>query len=150
MAYTRIYVHLVWTTSKKIKFLRKEIRQDVFNHIKSYGMEKGIYIDQVNGYNNHVHCLIGLKADQNISTIMHLLKGESSHWINEKKLVRVGKFGWSAGFGAFSVSESQVEKVKKYIEGQVEHHKRLSFDEEYQMFIKKYKARGYKEEKLMS
>lgn len=137
MAYTRIYIHLVWTTSKRIKFLRKEIRQQVFKHIKSYGTEKGIYIDQVNGYNDHVHCLIGLKADQKISTIMQLLKGESAYWINKEKLTN-SKFKWQKEYYAVSVGTRQLGIVRNYIKNQESHHAKTTIKTELTKFKKFY------------
>lgn len=137
MAYTKVYIHLVWTTSKRIKFLRKEIRQEIFSHIKSYGLKKGIYIDQVNGYNDHVHCLIGLKADQKISTIMQLLKGESAYWINQNKLTRA-KFKWQKEYYAVSVGVRQLDIVRNYIRNQESHHRKTTLQKELSQFKKLY------------
>ena len=141
MAYTRIYIHLVWTTSKRARFLRKEIRPQVFNHILSYGREKGIYIDQVNGYNDHVHCLIGLKADQKISAIMQLLKGESAHWINKEKLTR-SKFKWQKEYYAVSVGVRQLEIIRNYIRNQESHHARRTLKKELVQFQKVYNLKS--------
>ena len=137
MAYTKIYIHLVWTTSKRIKFLRKEIRNQVFNHIKSYGLEKGIYIEQVNGYNDHVHCLIGLKADQKVSQIMQLLKGESAYWINKEKIIP-SKFKWQKEYYAGSVGIHQLEIVRNYIRNQESHHRKSTLQKELSQFKKFY------------
>ena len=137
MAYTKVYIHLVWTTSKRIKFLRKEIRLQVFNHIQSYGLEKGIYIDQVNGYNDHVHCLVGLKADQKISMVLQLLKGESAYWINQNKLTN-SKFKWQKEYYAVSVGYRQLEIVRNYIKNQERHHTRTTLSKELLRFMKAY------------
>jgi REP element-mobilizing transposase RayT len=127
----------VWTTSKRIKFLRQEIRSQVFNHILSNGIQKGIYIDQVNGYNDHVHCLIGLNANQNISTIMQLLKGESACWINKKKLTR-SKFKWQKEYYAVSVSIHQLNTVRNYIKNQEKHHQTKTLKKELSAFRETY------------
>ncbi|MBI5218645.1 MAG: transposase [Bacteroidia bacterium] len=84
-----------------------------------------------------VHCLISLKANQTTDNILMLLKGESSHWINTNKLTNA-KFAWQNEYFAVSVSESAVNKVRDYIKNQEEHHRKKSFQEEYDEFMQKY------------
>ena len=100
-------------------------------------MEKDIYIDYINGFSDHCHCLISLGIDQTLSKIMQLIKGESSHWINKQKLCQ-GLFEWQDEYFAVSVSESVLEKVRNYIKNQEEHHKHKSFQDEYDELIRKY------------
>ncbi|MBL7129393.1 MAG: IS200/IS605 family transposase [Ignavibacteria bacterium] len=138
MPYIKIWLHCVWNTKRRQPLLSKEIRQNIFNHIKDYSREKKIFIDIINGSLEHVHCLISLGSEQNISKVINLLKGESSHWINNHKLIR-GKFEWQDDYFAVSISESVVDKVRKYIDNQEEHHRKISFKEEYDEFIKKYR-----------
>ena len=145
MPFVKIWIHAVWTTKNRIPFLNSEIRQEVFKHIHQYALEKGIYMDTVNGYSEHVHCLFRLKNDQTISKVLQLLKGEPSFWINQQKLTKT-KFHWQDEYFAVSVSESQVEAVRKYISNQEEHHKKKSFKEEYDEFIQKYGFQVLKDE----
>jgi len=84
----------------------------------------------------HVHVLIDLPTNLCIEDIMQLLKGGSSHWINESNLL-AGKFGWGRGYGAFSVSQSSVAEVAKYIANQEQHHRKKSFSEELKLFVKR-------------
>ena len=84
-----------------------------------------------------MHTLIDLPTNLTIEQIVQLLKGSSSHWINENKLLR-GRFAWGRGYGAFSVSHSDVDRVAKYIVGQEEHHRKRSFAEEYELFVERY------------
>ena len=77
MSYIRIWVHCVWTTNKKIPYLRDEIRNEVIQHICKNAETKGIYIDHINGYHEHIHALISLGGKQTISEIMQKIKGES-------------------------------------------------------------------------
>ena len=137
MTYIKIWVHVVWTTKKREPMLSKEIRGKVFAHIRENAVEKGIHLDFINGYVEHVHCLISLKSNQNIDKILMLLKGESSHWINKNSLID-RKFEWQDEYFAVSVSESAFPIVRKYIENQETHHKRKSFQEEYNEFMKRY------------
>ena len=82
--------------------------------------------------------MVSLGASQTISQIAFLLKGESSHWVNENRLT-LGKFEWQDEYIAVSVSESQIEKVRNYIKNQEKHHHRKSFKEEYDQFMSKYR-----------
>ncbi|RLD40299.1 MAG: IS200/IS605 family transposase [Bacteroidetes bacterium] len=137
MPFVKIWIHAVWTTKNRIPFFHQEIRQEVFKHIHQNALEKGIYMDIVNGYSEHVHCLFRLKNDQAISKVLQLIKGELSFWINRQKLMK-SKFQWQDEYFAVSVSESQVDTVRNYIRNQEDHHKKKSFKEEYDEFIQKY------------
>ena len=86
MPWVKIWIHFVWSTKNREPFLNDEIRQKVFQHIRENAREKGIHIDFINGYVQHVHCLISLGTDQTIEKIMQLIKGESSFWINKNLL----------------------------------------------------------------
>jgi REP element-mobilizing transposase RayT len=101
MPYVKVWIHLVWTTKNRFPFLTDEIRQRVFQHIRDNARAKGIYLDYINGYLEHLHLLISLDTEQTISEIVRLLKGESSHWINQNNLTPV-KF---SGSTSISLSE---------------------------------------------
>ena len=137
MSFTKIWVHCVWTTKNRETILRKDIRQKVFEHIKENSDKKDIYIRTLNGYSDHVHCLICLKKEQNIAECLRLLKGESSYWINKRKFFN-SKFNWQDDYFAVSIGPSQVNDVVKYIDNQENHHKLKPFIQEYDEFIKNY------------
>jgi putative transposase len=106
-------------------------------NLSEYSQEKGIYM-KINFFNtDHTHALIDLPTNLTIEQVIQLLKGSSSYWINQKHLVK-GKFAWGRGYGAFSVSQSDVSKVANYIARQEEHHRKRSFAEEYEIFVKRY------------
>ena len=87
MSFIKVYVHYVWSTKNREPLLSADIRFDVFNHIRENARKKNIFIDFINGYIDHVHCLISLNDDLSIGKIAQLIKGESSHWINQNKLI---------------------------------------------------------------
>ncbi len=136
MPYVRIWVHLIWSTRKRDPVLRKEVRGKIFTHIKRNVKEKDIYLDMINGHIDHVHTLISLKRTQTIAKVAQLLKGESSNWIREENLLP-GRFSWQDEYIALSVSESMVDRVREYIKNQEEHHRKMTFAEEYEKFLKK-------------
>ena len=137
MSFVKIWVHAVWSTKNREPFLNNSIRQDVFEHIHQNALSKEIYMEIVGGYVEHVHCLFRLKNDQTISKVVQLIKGESSFWINKQNLIK-SKFHWQDEYFAVSVSESGIKSLKKYISTQEEHHKKKSYQEEYQEFMQKY------------
>lgn len=137
MSWVRIWVHLVFSTKNRAPYLTESIRKTVFKHMKENAMEKNIWLDCVNGYTEHTHCLISLGKEQSISEVAHLIKGESSYWINKQNLCEE-KFCWQDDYWAVSVSESHLQSVRKYIHNQEEHHRLQNFNEEVDTFMKKY------------
>ena len=90
----------------------------------------------MNCVNDHIHLLISLNSEQSISKVTQLIKGESSHWMNKNNLIP-NKFEWQDEYIA-SVGHSQVNRVRDYIKNQEEHHRKKTFQEEYDEFIEKY------------
>ena len=131
-------IHSVWGTKNHYPFLTKEIRDKVISHIKENAQKQQIFIDSLNGYTEHLHCLFGLNADMTIAKTLQLIKGESAYWINKQKITK-SKFEWADEYYAVSISESDLDNVRKYINPQEEHHKKKTFTQEYEEFIKKYK-----------
>ena len=137
MACVKIWVHTVWGTKNREPILLKEIRKVLFQHIKENARKKNIYIDFINGFNDHVHCLLALNADMALSKTMQLIKGEAAYWANKAGLTKT-KLEWSDEYFAVSVSESMVEKVREYIRNQEEHHRGVTYQREYEEFIERY------------
>ncbi|KAA9331797.1 IS200/IS605 family transposase [Adhaeribacter soli] len=137
MSFVKIWVHVVFSTKNREPWLRKEIRPIVFKHIAENCREKEIFLQAINGYVEHIHCLISLGKDQNISKVVQLVKGESAHWMNKETLLPE-KFSWQDDYFAVSIGESQLETVVKYIKNQEVHHARKSFEEEVNAFMQKY------------
>ena len=138
MPFIKIYIHLVFSTLDRKPFLNsKDLRVKVWKHIKENATEKGIFVDMINGYSDHCHCLISLSSNQSIEKIVQLIKGESSFWINKNNLTSE-KFHWQDEYFAVSVSESRIDQVRNYIINQEKHHLKKTFSDEYLEFIKNY------------
>jgi REP element-mobilizing transposase RayT len=137
MPFVKAWMHLVWSTKNRQPFLADNIRQKVFQHIRENARKKDIFLDFVNGYRDHIHCLVSLGVDQTIAKTVQLIKGESSFWINKERLIEE-HFEWQDEYFAVSVSESQVNVVRSYIKNQEEHHRHKTFQQEYEEFIKNY------------
>lgn len=136
MPYVKVWVHVVWSTKNRQPYLHEEIRPKVFEYTRSNGKSKGIHIDVVGGHKDHVHCLISLNPGQSLGECVQLMKGESSAWINKSKLSKF-RFGWQRDYFAVSVGRSSIEKVRRYILRQEEHHKKVKFSDEFKAFLRR-------------
>ena len=105
------------------------------DHFKEYGKKNGIFVDTVNGEMEHFHLLIGLLPTHSASEVANRLKGESSNWVNKSEIIK-GKFAWQTGYSVFSVSESQLGKLRRYILDQEDHHRRKNYQEELEQMLK--------------
>jgi putative transposase len=129
---------MVFTTKNREPFLNSlTLRETVFEHIKQNADEKDIWLDCVNGYQEHAHCLVALNKELTISKTAQLIKGESSFWINRNNLTE-NKFIWQDDFWAVGVSEKDVPSVRNYIQNQQIHHSKQSFEDEIGDFIKNH------------
>ncbi|MDZ7400912.1 MAG: IS200/IS605 family transposase [candidate division KSB1 bacterium] len=133
----RIYVHLIWGTYERQRILTPELRLKIFRHLVERAKELDIIIVKMNIQPDHVHILFILPSNKTLAEIVQNLKGECSNWINECNLIQ-GKFAWQRGYGAFSVSASQLMRVENYIKNQDAHHRRKSFQEEYKGWAVRY------------
>jgi putative transposase len=141
MSFVRIWVHIVFSTKNREPLLTCEVKSKVCKHIMKNCSEKNIFLQSINGYLDHLHCLISLGKEQNVAKVCQLIKGESSYWINQNRLVEE-QFLWQDDYWAVSVSESQVDRVMEYINNQEIHHQNKSFEEEMNYFWKKYENKN--------
>jgi len=124
MSFLKIWVHIVFATKGRRPLLQKDLRYKLFDHISQNCKDKGIFLKAINGYSDHIHCLISLGKDQNIAKIAQLIKGESSFWINQNNFIK-DKFNCQDDYFAVSVSESKLQSVITYIDNQESHHTKI-------------------------
>jgi len=125
-------VHCVFSTKMRSDSIGDEVRERLFDYI--FGTAKNLReLLAIGGTANHLHILIALSAKRSLSDTIRDLKANSSRWMSENG----SAFAWQEGFGAFSVSPSQTEIVKRYIRNQAEHHKKRNFEEEFLLLLKK-------------
>jgi len=137
MPFIKILVHAVWATKDRKPLMNKVNKDSLCQHMREYSQTKNIHLINVNGWLDHLHVVISISAEQNIATLMNLLKGESSYWAN-KHLQWSEKFGWQDDYFAVSIGESQFDAVNNYITHQEDHHQKKTFQQEYDEFIKNY------------
>jgi len=123
-----VWIHLIWSTKYRNKTLTKELRELVFRHIRENAHQKNIRLECIGGAVDHVHVLVRPRPDQSIARLAQMIKGESSHWVNEQKLTRL-RFEWQDEYMAVSVSPYDLPRVRSYIRNQEEHHRSKSFAE---------------------
>ena len=133
-SYSRCWIHLIWGTLSRERILNKKAAAALSRYLDEYSAGQSVYM-KINFVNpDHVHALIDLPTGFSIEKMVQLLKGSSSHWVNSNNLL-AGKFAWGRGYGAFSVSHSNVDVVARYIADQEEHHRVRTFAEELREFI---------------
>lgn len=132
-----ILIHVVFSTKQRFKLLHKDWRDDLFAYMGGIATEHKSKLLRSGGVEDHVHLLMKIHPKFAISDTIKLIKGNSSRWINDNKKI-AARFEWQRGYGAFSVSESMSNTVKRYIENQEEHHRQQSFEDEYITFLNKH------------
>jgi REP element-mobilizing transposase RayT len=135
--YTQIYIHAVFCVQDRYCLISKTWKDELFKYMTGIIQNNGHKLIAINGVADHIHILIGMKPSQSLSDLFQDIKGDSSKWINHKRIIR-GRFSWQEGFGAFSYSKSQIDNVVKYINNQENHHRKRQFIDEYKELLKKF------------
>ena len=137
---SKIYVHLVFSTKGRTETIPKTHLAEVHAYVAEIFNNNGCPAIQVGGTANHIHILFLLGKQTNLSEIVRTVKSSTTRWINEKNGNPFNRFFWQEGYGAFSVSNSHVDAVVAYIKGQEEHHRKVSFQDEFRKICQLYKA----------
>ena len=128
--YTQLHIHLIFVTQYRNASISYKFEKRLYEYLIAIIQNHNHKVLAINGMPDHIHILLGLRPNQSISELVQFVKSSSSKWINDEKLTNT-KFAWQEGFGAFSYSKSDVEKVIKYIKNQKTHHSKTSFKDEY-------------------
>ena len=136
--YHQIYIQTVFAVKYRQAMLDKEWRSDIFAVIGNLINETGCKTIIVNGVADHVHCFIGLRPTVSVSELMKTVKAKSSKYINDHSLT-AERFEWQKGYGVFSYSQSQINRIYNYIKNQEEHHRNQTFKDEYLDLLKEFK-----------
>lgn len=128
--------HLVFSTKGRLPLIGDEIQQPLYDYMGGIIRNQGGKAIEIGGMPDHVHCLARLPARKAVSDILRALKSDSSGWVNRER--PSDRFAWQTGYGAFTVSQSLVGKVRRYIQTQAEHHRARSFEEELLALLEKH------------
>lgn len=134
-SFNRIWIHAIWSTKERELLINENVEAKIHDNMRGQFIECGCPVRIINGMPDHVHCLFLYNAQRTLSEIIKQVKGSTSHWINANDIT-LEKFSWQTGYAAYSVSESVVETVYRYIARQKVHHQKQTFPDEYEAFIK--------------
>ena len=135
MSYTNLLYHIVYGTKDRLPLITNELRPDLHRFLGGLVNDLDGMPLEINGVADHVHVLARIRPVISISEFLSKFKSQSSGWANRKTR---GKFKWQVKYGAFTVSQSQVERVRKYIRDQESHHSRISFEDEFKMLLRSH------------
>lgn len=135
--YTQIYIQTIFAVKNRNALIRPAWEERLYQYITGIVQNKGQKMIAINGMPDHIHFFIGMKPTCCLSDLVREVKKSSTGFIKENKFSKF-KFQWQEGFGAFSYSHSQIDRVAKYVLNQKEHHRKITFREEYMNFLKKF------------
>lgn len=133
----KLWIHLVWSTKNRVHLIHQDMKPRLIQHLQGQCASMRVDLRMINSMPEHVHAFFLLPAEMALAEVAKNMKGESSFWINQQKLLKY-RFGWQIGYGGFSVSESAAQKVEDYIRNQGEHHRKMTFQEEYNLLLKRH------------
>ena len=142
--YTQIHIHCVFAPKFRLALIEPTWKNRLHQYITGIVQNHDHKMLCINSMPDHLHMFLGMRPDQSLSELMRLVKGESSEWINKKKL-SPSVFRWQEGYGAFSYAKSQIPAICDYIENQEGHHKKKTFLAEYKEMLEKFEV-DYKDE----
>ncbi len=132
----KIYLHIIFSTKNRNPTLSSNTRQPLYNYMAGILKNHRAEAYEINGTSDHVHVLCLLPRTIAVADLLRHLKSDSTKWYQSEN--QQPTFAWQSGYGAFSVSQSEVGKVRNYIQNQEEHHRHHTFQEEYRLFLKRY------------
>jgi putative transposase len=138
-SFTNLLYHFVFATKLREPWLDNDLRPALWGQFGKILEKEGGIALEMNGMPEHVHILAKLRPDHRVSEILPDLKSRTSGWIHRTR-PDLAHFAWQTGYGAFTVSQSQVEVVRRYIQTQEEHHRKVPFDQEYIQLLRKHGA----------
>jgi len=135
--FSQIYIQVIFAVKGRHSLISKSWEEELYKYITGIITNKEQKLIAINGVPDHIHMLIGLKPACRLSDLIREIKKSSNSFINDKVFTK-SKFEWQDGYGAFSYSHSALDNVIAYIKNQKEHHKKITFKEEYKEFLIKF------------
>jgi len=132
--YTQIHLHFVFAVQNRLSLIQQGWAERLYQYITGIVQQNNHKMIIINGMPDHLHIVVGMRPTQSVADLLQDIKGGSSKWINDNKLVN-GKFQWQEGYGAFSYNKSALPKLIEYVKQQEEHHRKKTFLEEYKEFL---------------
>lgn len=137
--YTQIHLHFIFAVQNRLSLISKEWKDRLYQYTTGIVQNNGHKMIIINVMPDHLHIVTGMRPTQSVSDLLQDIKGSSSKWINDNRLVK-GKFQWQEGYGAFSYSKSALPKLIEYVKNQEEHHQKKTFLQEYREFLNAFEV----------
>jgi putative transposase len=135
--FSQIYIQVIFAVQNRDGLIDGSWEERLYQYITGIVQNKEQKMIAINGVTNHIHLFIGIKPNCCLSDLVREIKKSSNDFIKENRFTK-SKFNWQEGYGAFSYSHSQIDAVYKYVMNQKEHHKKVTFKDEYIDFLKKF------------
>jgi REP element-mobilizing transposase RayT len=135
--YTCLYYHVIFSTKRRERWITQDIEQRVWAYLGGIACQNNLKPLLIGGVDDHVHMLLSMPPSISVSEAIKRIKGGSSGWVKDN-FHGLKRFGWQDGYGAFTVSKTQIPEVDEYIRNQREHHRLKTFQEEYRAFLDKH------------
>jgi len=138
MSYVSSYFHCVFSTKERRPFIQPELQERLWSFLGGIARSNKMKAVEIGGMPDHVHIVLSLPSTLSISKAMQLIKGVSSKWVHDT-FPEQWRFQWQVKYGAFGASVSQLDKIIEYVKGQVEHHRKMTFQEEFIALLKRHR-----------
>jgi putative transposase len=135
--FTNLLYHVVFSTKHREPLITEVLRPELHQYIGGIIRDERGVLLEAGGIPDHIHLVAKFRADVSVAEMLRRIKANSSRWANEREHP-AGRFAWQVGYGAFSVSESQVGEVIAYVRRQAEHHRTMTFQEEFLKFLRRH------------
>jgi REP element-mobilizing transposase RayT len=137
-AYSRLHYHIVFSTKDRASFIKPDMKDRLYGYITGIITNLGGVKEEINGIDDHIHILAYCPPKIALADFIGKIKANSSGWVHETWVHRAA-FAWQRGYGAFTVSESNIEVVRQYIREQEAHHRRMTFQEEFVTLLDRHR-----------
>jgi putative transposase len=132
--YVQNLIHIVFSTKERRKMIPSDMKERFWSYIAGICKHEKIFVHAIGGMEDHMHLLLQIPPTMTLAKAVLAVKSNSSRWLKQQ----VHEFAWQEGYGAFSVSKSNIAAVVRYIQDQEKHHKKMSFEEEFIALLKKH------------
>jgi REP element-mobilizing transposase RayT len=137
-SFAALHCHIIFSTKNRAPLISADLQPRLFAYMGGIAASEGNVLVAAGGIPDHVHLLVSLSREIAVAAAVRLLKANSSKWIHET-FPELQHFSWQAGYGAFAVSYSHLDRVKRYLANQEEHHRKQTFQEEFVAFLRRHK-----------
>jgi REP element-mobilizing transposase RayT len=134
---TNLLYHVVFSTKLRVPLITELLEADLYHYMGGIIRGEGGILLEIGGVPDHVHLLVKFKPTVAVADMLRVLKANSSKWVNEERR-RLQRFGWQDGYAAFTVSQSQVSHVRRYIRNQKLHHHKADFQSELKALLERH------------